>query len=300
MNQGFVKYLTHSENDLEWGLVCTVAGYSNIIKGEVYPLLDHPLYYMFKWEKGRAILEYQLIYIYRGEGVFESHETGIIQVNQGSVIMLFPGIWHRYRPLVETGWNEQYVGFKGKIVDQWVKKNFFAPTKPIIQIGINHDIESIFEMIFSAVKEEKSGFQQALSGLIMALLTNVSAISKNRNVGSSVIDSMIIKSKSLMLKNLKGDKNITKIANETGVGYSLFRKTFKEYTGISPLQYMLQLRLHEAKKLLSTSNLMIKEIANELGFESPFYFSRIFKQKCGITAEEYRRRSRGNDRSYKE
>lgn len=252
---------------------------------------------MFKWEKGRAILEYQLIYILRGEGIFESHETGILKVNQGSVILLFPGVWHRYRPLVETGWDEHYVGFNGKIVDQWVKKNFFTPTNPIIQVGINRDIESIFEMIFSIVKDEKAGFQQAASGLIIALITNASAISKNRNAGGSEIDSMITKSKSLMMKNLKCKISITQLANETGVGYSWFRKAFKEYTGISPLQFVLQLRLHEAKKLLTSSNLMIKEIADELGFESPFYFSRIFKQKCGVTAEEYRRRSRGDRRN---
>jgi len=296
MKRDFVKYLTCSENDLEWGLVCTVAGYSNINIGETYPKLDHPLDYLFNWEKGRAMLEYQLIYIIRGEGIFESHETGMLKVNQGSMILLFPGVWHRYRPLVETGWDEYYVGFNGKIVDQWVKKNFLTPTNPIIQVGINRDIESIFEMIFSIVKDEKAGFQQAASGLIIALITNASAISKNRNAGGSGIDSMITKSKSLMAKNLRGEINIVQLANEIGVGYSWFRKAFKEYTGISPLQFVLQLRLNEAKKLLATSNLMIKEIADELGFESPFYFSRIFKQKCGITAEEYRKKCRGDSR----
>ncbi len=299
MLKDYVKYLTYSEGDSDWGLVCTVAGYTNINKGETYPKLNHPMDYMFNWEKGRVIFEYQLLYIVKGEGLFESNETGTIKVKQGSVILLFPDVWHRYKPNFETGWEEHYIGFKGKIVDQWVKKKLFVPSHPIFQIGINHDIETFFQMTFSSVKDEKAGYQQAVSGLIMALITQISAISKNINVGGSAIDAIIANSKLLMQKKLKEEINIAQLAIEMGVGYSWFRKTFKEYTGISPLQYILQLRIQASKILLVSSNLLIKEIAYELGFESAFYFSRIFKLKCGITAEEYRKKSRGNKNTNK-
>ena len=75
------------------------------------------------------------------------------------------------------------------------------------------------------------------------------------------------------------------------VGYSWFRKLFKNYTGLSPGQYYLQLKIEKAKELLCNSNSPIKKIAQELNFDSSFYFSRIFKDKTGLKPTEYRIRS---------
>ena len=65
---------------------------------------------------------------------------------------------------------------------------------------------------------------------------------------------------------------------------------FKKYTGISPAQYHLQLRIKKAEDMLSMTNKPIKEIAFELGFSSLFYFSRLFKQKTGVNPTELRNR----------
>jgi transcriptional regulator GlxA family with amidase domain len=64
---------------------------------------------------------------------------------------------------------------------------------------------------------------------------------------------------------------------------------FTKYTGMPPIQYHLQLRIKQAEILLTTSNKTIKEISYELGFESAFYFSRIFKEKTNISPVDYRK-----------
>ena len=88
-------------------------------------------------------------------------------------------------------------------------------------------------------------------------------------------------------------KNISQeeIAQNIGLGYSLYRKKFKEYTGVSPAQYQIQLKVSRAKDLLIRSNQSLKEIAFALGFESPDYFCRLFKQKTGITPSEFREKN---------
>jgi transcriptional regulator GlxA family with amidase domain len=83
------------------------------------------------------------------------------------------------------------------------------------------------------------------------------------------------------------------IAMSVGLGYSVFRKKFKEYTGVSPAQYQINLRINKAKDLLVTSKQSLKEIANDLGFESADYFYRLFKKKTGYTPSDYREK---NDR----
>jgi AraC-like DNA-binding protein len=82
--------------------------------------------------------------------------------------------------------------------------------------------------------------------------------------------------------------NMEKLALDLNIDYSIFRKIFKEYTGISPGQYHLSLRIRQAKELLINTNLSIKEISYRLGFESIFYFSRVFKSKTGINPTEYK------------
>ncbi|RYG05803.1 MAG: AraC family transcriptional regulator, partial [Chitinophagaceae bacterium] len=78
------------------------------------------------------------------------------------------------------------------------------------------------------------------------------------------------------------------IAAQLQISYSRFRKLFKEYTGLAPVQYIIQLKLERAKENLINTSKTIKEISNELNFESPHYFSRLFKEKTGYTPHEFR------------
>ena len=73
-----------------------------------------------------------------------------------------------------------------------------------------------------------------------------------------------------------------------GVSYSNFRKLFKEYTGISPALYQQDLKLQRAKELLSTTGMSIKNIAYQLNFDSPDYFSSKFRNKTGVSPSNYR------------
>jgi len=95
----------------------------------------------------------------------------------------------------------------------------------------------------------------------------------------------------MILGNMSLTISQEEIAKSIGMGYSLYRKKFKEYTGVSPAQYQIQLRINKAKDLLITSNRSFKEIANNLGFESTDYFSRLFKQKSGFTPSDFREKN---------
>ena len=89
-------------------------------------------------------------------------------------------------------------------------------------------------------------------------------------------------------ESLESELSIQQIAEEQSVSYSNFRKLFKEHTGFSPAVYQQDLRLQRAKELLSTTDMSIKEIAYQLNFESPDYFSAKFKSKTGRRPSELR------------
>ena len=66
----FFKYLTPSEEDINWGLYLNVAGKANIKARTDYPSPRHPNGYYFTWEKGRILHEYQINYITDGGGIY--------------------------------------------------------------------------------------------------------------------------------------------------------------------------------------------------------------------------------------
>jgi AraC-like DNA-binding protein len=91
--------------------------------------------------------------------------------------------------------------------------------------------------------------------------------------------------------HLHHNVNIEELSGNLHLNYSIFRKAFKKYTGLSPVQYHLSLRMQQALYLLSNSNQSIKEISFNLGFGSVFYFSKLFKEKMNITPGEFRQKS---------
>ena len=107
------KYLIVNDMDRKFGLWVNTVGYQSIPPDSPYPLKEHPSGYFFNAEKGRVLREYQLVYITKGRGLFSSDSTSEKQVCKGRLMVLFPGQWHTYRPLRQTGWTEYYIGFEG-------------------------------------------------------------------------------------------------------------------------------------------------------------------------------------------
>ena len=65
-------------------------------------------------------------------------------------------------------------------------------------------------------------------------------------------------------------------------------KLFKEQTGDSPINYLISIRLKKAASLLKNSQLPIKEISSLVGYDNPYYFSKLFKKHFNITPKEFR------------
>ena len=132
MKQSF-KYLTHTNDDEKWGLFLNVVGFAGVMPDEKYPPVGHPENYHFNWESGRILDEYQLVYITKGSGVFET-KSQKLTVKEGNLLLVYPFVWHRYKPNSETGWTENYVGFDGAIAKQIME--FFPQRDPVKYIGI--------------------------------------------------------------------------------------------------------------------------------------------------------------------
>lgn len=285
----YARYLVHSPDSEPWGLAVTAAGLQVCRPGEAYPPAGHPPDHAFSWEKGRVLASMQLILVTDGAGVFESRATGIRDVAAGTVLILLPGVWHRYRPAAGAGWVEHWVELRGRSVDALVRQGVFAAAKAVQRVERATELRGLFDGIHRRMRDGAARAcdpERAAHGMqVLALLAdNGRPPAEPRSMAAH-----IERAERLIADRLGEAPAMTEIARELGVAYSYFRREFKRHTGLSPQRYLSHLRLEKARRIIGGSDLTLKEIADELGFCSPYHLSAAFRRHFGLPPEAWRR-----------
>ena len=272
-------YLTYSANDEAWGTIITTAGFQHISPHASYPPSQHPKNYNFCPQNGRILNEYQFVYIVKGSGTFISDHSKKRSVKTGDLLILFPGEWHNYYPDIDSGWDEYWVGFKGSYMEHLIDKHFFSPENPILELGISSSLVNLYEDLLQTANNEKAGFQVMLAGILQHITSTIFYKYKNQSFADAYILDKLDEARRMMKSEIEHPSSPEEIAAQLGLSYSWFRRTFKDYTGISPAQYQIQLRLIKAKELLSQTTLNITEIAYQLHFENGGQFSTSLRKE---------------------
>lgn len=90
-------------------------------------------------------------------------------------------------------------------------------------------------------------------------------------------------------ENYNKDLNMAVVSNYISMNYSLFSYTFKQYMGKNFVNYIKELRIQEAKKLLEETDRRIVDISQAVGYENEKHFMKLFKAECGVSPTEYRK-----------
>ncbi|HTB84770.1 MAG TPA: AraC family transcriptional regulator [Candidatus Sulfotelmatobacter sp.] len=287
----FYHYFPVSRRDVKWGLYANTAGEVSIASNTAYPPGGHPKDFAFDWQHGRILDGFAIVYISSGRGKFESQSVST-SIEPGDTFLLFPGVWHRYAPDPETGWYEHWIGFDGETARNWLRKRFISPKKAVFKISPEDTVLATFSRVGQSVRANRPALQQILAGAITNLMGLVYSTQQTQPAAESQNVNNIELAIAHMQNALAPGLDLELLAKKLGVSYSWFRKAFVAHTGLSPYQYLLELRLVRARRLLVETEFSVKEIAMQTGFKDQFYFSRHFRRKMNLTATEWRRRSR--------
>ncbi|SHE86856.1 AraC family transcriptional regulator [Dysgonomonas macrotermitis] len=294
-NSIHVKYLIANEQDLLWGLTVNTVGVQDIPPGSPYPLGSHPTRYLFSTEKGRILEEYQLLYITQGQGRFTSTSQKPVNVCEGNMFLLFPGEWHTYHPDQSTGWNEYWIGFQGINIDNRIQNGFFSKNKPVFNVGIREEIVQLYKQAIDIARDQHTGFQQMLAGIVNHLLGYAYSQDKYSLFEDLKVTNQINKAKIIMLEHYHTSILPEEVAQRVNMSYSWFRRIFKQYTGFAPAQYILELKIQKSKELLTNTMMTSQEVAFAVGFDNSDYFCSTFKRKTGYTPIKYREFTQGKN-----
>jgi transcriptional regulator GlxA family with amidase domain len=95
-----------------------------------------------------------------------------------------------------------------------------------------------------------------------------------------------------MRQNLDKPLPAASLASQASMSLSHFFALFKRQVGTTPIDYLIHLRMERARDLLTTTDLSVKEIAAALGYDDPFYFSRVFKSVNGVAPTDFRQKNK--------
>ena len=238
--------------------------------------------------RGRILQYHALMYIIKGTGHFEDSNTMRCKVTPGTLFYLHPQKWHNFDPDHGTTWNEYWALFDGgKAIRSFGNiipaKNFFY------QIGVDQELVSLYEELYNAWFYQERGFEEYSFFLLHNILTKAWLCINGFTFQKR--NDLTHRTKTFIMRNLSSPQcDFHKFAASENMGYETFRKHFKNATGFSPKQYFFMLKINRAKELILRQGERVKNIAENLGFDDPCYFSRLFRNKEGVSPAEYRRR----------
>jgi AraC-like DNA-binding protein len=284
----YFVYLPQQPPGNIWGCTATSVGFARVKPHTKYPPARHPADHHFEWAQGRVLQFYQIILISEGAGIFESEHTREPRiVDSGSVLILFPGVWHRYAPDSAVGWTEHWIECQGSIFDEAVGTGIVQPTQPILHTGLEPDLLRCFERCHALAARGALANQHLLSTMGAHLLSVIGYLQSSPRFDRR-IDELIERAHALIALRCQERLSLPAMAAELGVSYSHFRQTFTERIGLSPKQYHCQVRLQKAQELLASTTLSLQEVSDILGFHSAFQLSKQFKEHFGQAPQHWR------------
>jgi len=127
------------------------------------------------------------------------------------------------------------------------EKNFFTPDNPTIAVGYQEDLLNIFRGSSILQKRRRQAINPWLPGLYCIILGRIYHLSQQEKFEGQEIAPLIDKARLIFRNNIEGHISPEDVAQELKISYSRFRKIFKEYTGLAPGQFQIQLKIHGQK-----------------------------------------------------
>ena len=160
----------------------------------------------------------------------------------------------------------------------------------VIHTGTSLDYKKIYQHMIQELKLTKPHYEEVLVHYLELLLVLISRLQEKKPKSKTVflIDEMD-QAVSYFHSHYNHLINIEEYARSRGMSVSWFIRSFRDYTGSTPMQYLLSLRISNAQSLLESTSCNITEISEIVGYQNPLYFSRLFKKQCGVAPSEFRR-----------
>lgn len=248
---------------------------------------------------------FEMVYIKKGNAVFEIAEKAA-DIGPNNIIIIKPRQPHKF--IVKSQDGCEFIVFNFKFENRMNNEvseisledflNFVKnkETGAFIKLKVNakNDIITLLNRILREKENNDTGSEFLNYLLMLELFVLISRALKmeweNSIKGkSSKLNEVIQASLNFINNNYERDISLNDISRYVFLSQSYFAKAFKEITGVSPINYLIKVRVERAKELLTGTSQKAGDIAISVGFSNQQRFNEIFKKYTGMTPLQYRK-----------
>lgn len=234
-------------------------------------------------ERREGIEEFILIYCVDGKGTIELADKNY-DLHEGEIFCIPSKARHKYYADEKEPWSILWVHFKGE------NTRYFPLTeKQIIRLETpraNDRLQSLFSLLISVLEKNYTlGNFIYTSQLLSVILSEIYLREKSSDVDRQ--NQYLTKAIRYMYSRMDVELTLDDIAVYMKLSKSYLNSIFKTYAQRSPIDFYIHLKMQEACKYFKMTDLHIYEVARKLGYQDPYYFSRIFKKVVGISPRDY-------------
>lgn len=228
-------------------------------------------------------LDYQLIYIYQGQGTFWTNGKSE-KISSGNIVLFKPNEPQIYSYSFKDSPVIYWIHFTGNSVKELLSEFHIQSC----YIGEHSLLKNLFQEIIMELQLKKTGFETIINATFQKLVATVYRYQTNQSDQCKInflLDSLIIR----LNQSYRENWTVKSMAEYCNLSESYFAHYFKEIMKMTPMQYLTNLRITKAKDFLLESDLSITNIASLLGYDDSLYFSRVFKKHTGYSPSSYQK-----------
>jgi AraC family transcriptional regulator of arabinose operon len=270
---GIALYRPRAEMPSVGGLACTGFGMQRIAR----------------WVTDRVLDDYAAVYVDAGAGWLETAALGRRRIQAPALFWLAPGIHHSYGPDEGTAWHEHWVIFTGDGADALQAAGLIDPLRAPYELAETREIAGLFGMIHSDFLDDHPLGPASAAAALQRLIVRAARLAEGREAGAR--PQRLTEAVAALRERAFKPVDLVAFARAFELSPATFRRQMVANQGLSPKAFVQQLRIGRAKEMLAVTTMSIEEIARTIGFDDPYYFSRLFAAKEGLPPSEFRRRN---------
>ena len=236
--------------------------------------------------------DYQLLYVAKGSGhfYFDGRER---VVGEGNMILFRPGEAQIYRYYAEDKPEVYWVHFTGRDVREILDFYGLSEGENVFYTGTSPDYQWLYRQMIQELQLTRPNYEELLTLNLRHIFITINRYLQEGRRGGASVYNEVERATHYFNEHYREPLNIEEYAESRHMSTCWFIRSFKEIVKLTPMQYVLSLRMSNAQSLLENTEYNVTEVAEAVGYDNPLYFSRLFHKHVGVSPSEYRRSRRG-------
>lgn len=236
----------------------------------------------------------EIFYVVDGKGLFILKDKPHFPIQKGDLVIIPPHMEHTERSVPGMPLEYYVLGIDGVVL---LSEDQNPYTHMLCNFSSSEFINILFEQMLHEMHNHAYGDNSICQKLLEILLIKIVRTQHLQPVATSTrrMSKECAKIKEYLDTHYSEHITLDSLTNLTHMNKYYMAHSFTKYTGLSPIQYLNEVRLKTACGLLEKTDLSISDISSTIGFSSPSYFTQSFHKKYQITPIKYRKNCENED-----